>query len=61
VLALLREVVDQDGRTVVMVTRDPVAAVYADQVIVLADGRVVETLEAPSVDEVAEQLAHLGS
>jgi putative ABC transport system ATP-binding protein len=61
VLALLREVVDQDDRTVVMVTHDPVAAVYADQVIVLADGRVVETLEAPSVDEVAEQLAHLGS
>jgi putative ABC transport system ATP-binding protein len=60
VLALLREIVDQDRRTVVMVTHDPVAAAYADRVIVLADGRVAATLEAPSADEVAEQLAHLG-
>jgi putative ABC transport system ATP-binding protein len=61
VLALLREIVDQDGRAVVIVTHDPVAAAYADGIIVLADGCVVGTLEAPSADEVAEQLAHLGS
>src|SRR3954463_2540208 len=60
VLALLREVVDADGHTVVMVTHDPVAAAQADRVILLADGRLVGTLEAPSADEVAEQLAHLG-
>jgi hypothetical protein len=29
-------------------------------VIVLADGRLVGTLDSPSADEVAEQLAHLG-
>ena len=61
VLALLREVVDEDGHTVVMVTHDPVAAAHADRVILLADGRLAGTLEAPSADEVAEQLAHLGS
>ena len=61
VLALLRGVVDEDGRTVVMVTHDPVAAAYADQVIVLADGRIAGTLEAPDADEVAERLAHLGA
>ena len=61
VLALLREVVDEDSRTVVMVTHDPVAAAYADQVIVLADGRVARTLDAPSADQVAEQLARLGA
>jgi len=61
VLALLRGVVDEDGRTVVMVTHDPVAAAYADQVIVLADGRVARTLDAPSADQVAEQLARLGA
>jgi putative ABC transport system ATP-binding protein len=61
VLGLLRGIVDDDGRTVVMVTHDPVAAAYADQAIMLADGRVAGTLEAPSADEVAEQLAHLGS
>lgn len=60
VLALLREIVDEDGRTVVMVTHDPVAAVYADRVMLLADGRVAGTLDAPSADEVAEELAHLG-
>src|ERR687883_685222 len=60
VLALLREVVDEDGHTVVMVTHDPVAAAHADRVILLADGRLAGMLHAPSADEVAEQLAHLG-
>src|SRR4051794_27576357 len=60
VLALLREVVDEDGHTVVMVTHDPAAAAHADRVLLLADGRIAGTLEAPSADEVAEQLAHLG-
>src|ERR671926_1039163 len=60
VLALLREVVDVDGHTVVMVTHDPVAAAHADSVILLADGRLAGTLDAPSADEVAERLAHLG-
>jgi putative ABC transport system ATP-binding protein len=60
VLALLREVVDKDRHTVVMVTHDPVAAGYADRVLLLADGQVAGTLEAPSADEVAQRLAHLG-
>jgi putative ABC transport system ATP-binding protein len=60
VLALLRELVDRDGHTVVMVTHDPAAATYADRVILLADGRIVETLDDASTDEVAERLAHLG-
>jgi putative ABC transport system ATP-binding protein len=61
VLALLREVVDADGHTVVMVTHDPVAAAHADRVILLADGRLAGTLDAPSADQVAEHLAHLGA
>jgi putative ABC transport system ATP-binding protein len=61
VLALLREVVDVDGHTVVMVTHDPTAAAHADRVILLADGQIAGMLEAPTADEVAEQLAHLGS
>jgi putative ABC transport system ATP-binding protein len=60
VLELLREVVDADGHTVVMVTHDPVAAAHADRVLLLADGQLAGMLEAPSADEVAEQLAHLG-
>ncbi|HST33304.1 MAG TPA: ABC transporter ATP-binding protein [Solirubrobacteraceae bacterium] len=61
VLALLREVVDADGHTVVMVTHDPAAAAHADRVLLLADGRLAGTLEAPTADEVAERLAHLGA
>jgi putative ABC transport system ATP-binding protein len=62
VLALLRGLVDEDGRTVVMVTHDPAAAAHADRVILLADGRLFGTLDAPDADAdaVAEQLAHLG-
>jgi len=60
VLALLRGVVDEDGHTVVMVTHDPVAAAYADRVMLLADGRGAGTLDAPSAEEVAERLTHLG-
>jgi putative ABC transport system ATP-binding protein len=60
VLALLRSVVDQHGRTVVMVTHDPVAASYADTVLFLADGRLAGSLRGPTADAVAERLAHLG-
>jgi putative ABC transport system ATP-binding protein len=61
VLSLLREVVNQDGHTVVMVTHDPAAAAYADRVLLLADGRVAGTLDAPGADEVAKRLARLGA
>ena len=59
VLALLRELAD-DGQTVVMVTHDPTAAACADRVILLADGRIVGSLDHPNTDDVAERLAHLG-
>ena len=60
VLELLRTLVDHDGRTVVMVTHDPKAAAFADRVIFLADGRIADTLDGASADEVATHLAHLG-
>jgi putative ABC transport system ATP-binding protein len=60
VLRLLRAVVHEHGRTVVMVTHDPVAAAYADSVLFLADGRLAGSLRAPTADAVAERLAHLG-
>jgi putative ABC transport system ATP-binding protein len=61
VLTLLRELVDQDGQTVVMVTHDPVAATYADRVVLIADGQIAGTLESAGVEEVADSLAHLGA
>ncbi|MEU8242491.1 ABC transporter ATP-binding protein [Actinoplanes missouriensis] len=60
VLLLLRAVVHEHGRTVVMVTHDPVAASYADAVLFLADGRLAGSMTAPTADAVAERLAHLG-
>jgi len=60
VMTLLRQTVDVDGQTVVMVTHDPVAASYADRMVFLADGVIAGDGLAPGVDEVAERLTHLG-
>jgi len=48
VLGLLRAAVDRHSRTVVMVTHDPMAAAYADRVLFLADGRIVDELTRPA-------------
>ncbi|MER6189344.1 ABC transporter ATP-binding protein [Streptomyces cyaneofuscatus] len=56
VLGLLRSMVD-DGRTVIVVTHDPVAASFADRVLVLANGRIVDELYAPSAERVAARMA----
>ncbi len=53
VLALLRDMVDSEGRTVVMVTHDPVAASYADRVVFLVDGRVHGESGRASAAEIA--------
>jgi putative ABC transport system ATP-binding protein len=60
VLTLLRWVVDEARQTVIMVTHDPVAASYADRVLVLADGRIRYDLPQPGADRIAELLASLG-
>jgi putative ABC transport system ATP-binding protein len=59
VLALLREATDRDGRTVVMVTHDPVAAATADRVVFLVDGRMVDELGAPQAQVVADRMTAL--
>lgn len=60
ILGLLREAVDAAEQTVVMVTHDPVAASWADRVIFLADGRIVDDAPAPGAAAIAERLARLG-
>jgi putative ABC transport system ATP-binding protein len=59
VLELVREVA-RGGQTVVMVTHDPVAASYADAVLFLVDGRLVDRIAPPTVELVADRLVHLG-
>ncbi|MDL5199923.1 ABC transporter ATP-binding protein [Streptomyces sp. ALI-76-A] len=56
VLGLLGRAVRQTARTVVMVTHDPVAAAHADEVVFLADGRLVDRMEAPTADKVLDRL-----
>jgi putative ABC transport system ATP-binding protein len=52
----LRRSVQELGQTVVMVTHDPSAAAYADRVLFLADGRVVDELVGPTADLVLERM-----
>ncbi|MEV8590311.1 ABC transporter ATP-binding protein [Streptomyces sp. NPDC051180] len=59
VLGMLRELVDRDGQTIVMVTHDPVAAARADRVVFLVDGRLAGELPAPTVETVAARMAGL--
>ncbi|HEX3298355.1 MAG TPA: ABC transporter ATP-binding protein [Nocardioides sp.] len=60
-LGFLRKAVTELGQTVVMVTHDPTAASYADRVIFLADGHVVDEMHAASADEVLDYMKHLGA
>jgi putative ABC transport system ATP-binding protein len=48
ILTLLRQTVDRFGQTVIMVTHDPVAASYADRVLFLKDGRLVDEIVSPT-------------
>jgi putative ABC transport system ATP-binding protein len=60
VLQLLRQIVDDMGQTVLMVTHDPVAASYADSVMFLADGRLAGELSRPGPEQIAARMTHLG-
>ncbi|WP_338897840.1 ABC transporter ATP-binding protein [Streptomyces sp. TG1A-60] len=56
VLGFLRTSVDELGQTIVMVTHDPVAASYADRVLYLADGRIVDEMLKPTADAVLDRM-----
>jgi putative ABC transport system ATP-binding protein len=60
VLTFLRHAVDDLGQTVVMVTHDPSAAAHADSVVFLADGRVVDRMEAPTAERVLDRMKAIG-
>ena len=61
VLQLLRDAVDLDGQTTVMVTHDPRAAAASDRVVFLADGRIVGDLVAPTEDEILAAMREAGA
>jgi len=59
ILELLRRAVDDFGQTIVMVTHDAGAAAIADRVLFLADGRIVDQHEHPSVEQILDHLKEL--
>jgi len=60
ILTFMRNAVDQFDQTIVMVTHDPIAASYADRVVFLADGKIVDELREPTADAVLAQIRRLG-
>jgi putative ABC transport system ATP-binding protein len=60
VLEFLRRAVLDMGQTIVMVTHDPVAASYADRIVFLADGQIVDEMQEPTADRVLERMKRFG-
>jgi putative ABC transport system ATP-binding protein len=56
VLGFLQGSVREFGQTVVMVTHDPNAAGYADRVLFLADGRIVDEMLDPTSERVLDRM-----
>jgi putative ABC transport system ATP-binding protein len=60
ILAFMRQAVRELGQTIVMVTHDPVAASYADRVLFLTDGQIVDEMSAPTPDRVLDLMKSFG-
>jgi putative ABC transport system ATP-binding protein len=60
VLTFMRRAVDDMHQTIVMVTHDPRAASFADRVVFLADGRIVDEMTEPTTDMVLERMKRFG-
>ncbi|WP_408921902.1 ABC transporter ATP-binding protein [Corynebacterium tuberculostearicum] len=59
VLDILRTAVDKDDQTVVIVTHDAKAASYADRVVFLADGKLVNELHNPTMEAIHQVMAEI--
>ncbi len=60
ILSFMRQAVSDFGQTIVMVTHDPVAASYADRVLILADGNIVHEIHQPTTDAVVDFMKTFG-
>jgi putative ABC transport system ATP-binding protein len=60
VLTFMRRAVDEMNQTIVMVTHDPIAASYADRIVFLADGRIVDEMHHPTAERVLERMKRFG-
>jgi putative ABC transport system ATP-binding protein len=60
ILSFMRRAVDEFDQTIVMVTHDPNAASYADRVIFLVDGKIVDEVISPNPDLILDHMKRLG-
>jgi putative ABC transport system ATP-binding protein len=60
ILTFMRQAVDDLGQTTVIVTHDPVAAGYANRIVFLADGKIVDEMIDPTADRVLDRMKRLG-
>jgi putative ABC transport system ATP-binding protein len=60
ILRFMQHAVQSLNQTIVMVTHDPVAASYADRIVFLADGKVVEEMLQPTAERVLERMKRFG-
>jgi putative ABC transport system ATP-binding protein len=60
VLRFMRRAVDEMAQTIVIVTHDPKAASYADRIVFLADGRIVDEMQHPTADRVLDRMKRFG-
>ena len=60
ILDFMRRAVRELGQTIVMVTHDPSAAGYADRVVFLADGRIVDEIIQPTGEIVLDRMKTFG-
>jgi putative ABC transport system ATP-binding protein len=56
ILTFMRSAVDKSGQTIVMVTHDPHAASYADNVLFLADGQIIDEMANPTTERVLDRM-----
>jgi putative ABC transport system ATP-binding protein len=60
ILGFMQTAVRDLGQTIVMVTHEPTAASYADRVLFLGDGRIVDEMARPTADAVLDRLKRIG-
>jgi putative ABC transport system ATP-binding protein len=60
ILSFMRQAVDDLGQTIVMVTHDPIAAGYADRVVFLTDGHIIDEMVNPTADSVLDRMKRIG-
>lgn len=58
-LGFLRKAVDEFGQTIVIVTHEPMAAAYADRIVFLSDGQIVDEMREPTAERILDRLKTL--